>query len=67
MVGEIKFFNKDRFFGFILTDKGDVFFHGKDCQCNPEDLQPGVKVEFEEGTDKRSERLRAEEVRLLEN
>ena len=67
MTGEIKFFNSDRFFGFISTGKGDIFFHGKDCQCDPAELKPGDKVEFEEGVDKRSGKVRAEEVKLLED
>ncbi|MCK4419034.1 cold shock domain-containing protein [Candidatus Aerophobetes bacterium] len=63
--GTIKFFNIDRFFGFIITDKGDVFFHGKDCDFDPAELKPGTKVQFEDGIDKKSERVRAEEVKLI--
>ncbi len=31
--GTVKFFNKDKAFGFITTnDGGDIFFHLNDCQ-----------------------------------
>jgi len=34
--GEVKFFNEERYFGFIKTqDQGDFFFHGNEVMAPP--------------------------------
>lgn len=68
MKGSIKFFDQNRFFGFIIEDGGrEVFVHGKDCLFDPSALDEGVKVSFQEGEDERSGRMRAVKVQLVED
>lgn len=65
--GSVKFFDSNRFFGFIIEDKGkDIFFHGKDCLFEPSNLIEGTQVEFEEEADERDGRMRAVKVSLVE-
>jgi len=57
----------DRGFGFIKPDTGgdDVFFHHSSVASGGFDnLQEGQTVEFEMGRDQRSNKARAENVRL---
>jgi cold shock protein len=52
MTGSIKFYNPTKGFGFIKTDAGsELFFHITNVVegTNPESLQEGVTVTFEEG------------------
>jgi len=49
MTGSIKFFSKDRGFGFLIADDGrDVFFHFTGLQKDQDqnDLKPGASVTF---------------------
>lgn len=67
--GKIKLFNVERGFGFIRRDDHgpDAFIHVKELtRCGIEDIRPGDKVSFELVNDQRSGRLRAADVRLLE-
>ena len=48
--GIVKWFNTDKGFGFIETDKGDLFFHMSALEGTRfEDLSEGQEVEFERG------------------
>lgn len=46
MEGTIKFFNKEKQFGFITSDAGDVFFHESEIRI-AEKLNKGDLVIFE--------------------
>jgi len=47
MKGEVKFFNEERYFGFIRTeDQRDIFFHGNELMAPPLP-QKGDAVTFE--------------------
>ena len=49
-VGTIKKLVADRGFGFIKTDRGDLFFHRSTVQeLQFEELQEGQSVEYTEG------------------
>ena len=45
-VGKIKFYNKDRGFGFIKSDREDFFFHVTDLQDQEYLPQAEDKVRF---------------------
>lgn len=66
MKGKIKFFDEKRFFGFLVTEDKDLFFHGSDFLGDPENLAEGMPVQFEQGEDPKSGRLRAVKVQLIE-
>lgn len=66
--GTIARLNASRGFGFIQPDEAgeDVFFHATSVQdVRFDDLHEGQRVEFERGTDARSGRVRAEQVRVV--
>lgn len=65
--GTIKFFNEDRFFGFITCIGKDYFFHGSDFEGDPSELHGGEKVSFVAGADEKSGREKALEVKVLED
>jgi CspA family cold shock protein len=44
MQGVIKSFSRSNGYGFLDTDKGDIFFHIENCKCRPEH---GKEVEFD--------------------
>lgn len=46
--GTVKFFNKQKGFGFITPESGgkDVFVHMTNIEGNPEGLREGQRVEF---------------------
>lgn len=44
MRGQIKSFSRMKGYGFLTTDKGDVFFHILNCKTKPE---VGKEVEFD--------------------
>lgn len=49
--GTIKFFNKQKGFGFITPDSGgkDLFVHTSNVNGDADSLREGQKVEFVEG------------------
>jgi CspA family cold shock protein len=56
MVGAVKFFNAERGFGFIVPDGGggDVFVHVTAVEdAGLDTLEPGQRIEFEIGTNKK--------------
>ncbi len=46
--GTVKFFNKQKGFGFITPDAGgkDVFVHMTNIESGPDSLKEGQKVEY---------------------
>lgn len=65
-VGTIKFFNNEKGFGFIAPDNGetDVFVHVSALQSGSA-LEKGTKVAYDLGEDRRTGKIRAENVRIL--
>jgi len=65
--GTVKFFNKQKGFGFIAPDNGgkDLFVHINHVQGDAESLREGSKVEFVEGAGRKGPE--ATEVTLLSN
>ncbi|WP_349963358.1 cold-shock protein [Rhizobium sp. ZPR3] len=65
-VGTIKFFNNEKGFGFIAPDNGetDVFVHISALQSGGA-LEKGTKVAYDLGEDRRTGKMRAENVRIL--
>ena len=49
MVGTVKHWNPDRYFGFVVSGGESLFFHGRSVTSDPEDLHTGARVEFERG------------------
>ncbi len=67
-VGTVKFFNANKGFGFITPENGgtDVFVHISSVQRSGlNELYDGQTVEFEIGTDKRSGKSAAQNIRAL--
>lgn len=63
--GTIKKLVSDKGFGFIKTDRGELFFHHSACQgIQFESLREGQEVEFNEGSGPKGPR--AESVTLLD-
>lgn len=64
LVGRVKFFNRDRAFGFIQRDDGNsIFVHGSNVHGGI--LAEGDRVEFLIGTDRKTGKLQAQQVRVL--
>ncbi len=62
--GRIKKLVRDRGFGFIESDRGELFFHRSALEgASFEDLQEGQAVEFTEGSGPKGPR--AENVRVV--
>ena len=53
--GTIKMVNTEKGFGFIIYDKGDIFFHRTEVVDNWKDIEPGLEVEFGIGKGKKGE------------
>jgi CspA family cold shock protein len=66
-IGAVKFYNKDRGYGFLKRDDGqrDIFVHINAVEADCEALEIGQRVTFEEanGTDGR---LQADNVRFVD-
>lgn len=45
--GRVRWFNPVKFYGFLETPAGDVFFHGSAFRGETSDIQPGDEVECE--------------------
>ncbi|WP_320203831.1 cold-shock protein [Agrobacterium rosae] len=65
-LGTIKFFNEEKGFGFITPDGGgqDVFVHVSSVE-QENNLWQGDKVSFGVGQDRRTAKLKVENVRIL--
>lgn len=66
--GVVKFFNKDKGFGFVQPDTGgkDVFVHISSLKkAGIATLDEGDKVEFDTAEDRRTGKLAIDEIRLL--
>lgn len=64
-IGTVKFFNRDKGFGFITPENGgqDVFVHVSAVYGGT--LRDGVKVSYEVGEDRRTGKSKAENVQTL--
>jgi len=64
--GKVKFFAQDKGFGFITPDEGgqDVFVHVS-ALGHGGSLQEGDKVSYDAGQDRKTDKSKAENVRLL--
>jgi len=68
VLGTVKFFNKDKGFGFIAPDDGskDVFVHISAVQkAGLPQLNEGMKVSFASEADPRGRGLQASSLQLL--
>jgi CspA family cold shock protein len=65
--GILKMFNADRGFGFIKPDDGgnDVFEHVSAAERAGIQLQQGMRLGFDEETDRKTGKPRAANLRLL--
>jgi CspA family cold shock protein len=66
--GIIKKWNRERGFGFVRPDAGieDVFVHVKQIAVPVDELSVGQRISFDIGTDPRSGKTRAVDVRLID-
>ena len=65
--GILKFFKSDRGFGFITPDDGgnDVFVHVSTAERAGIQLRAGMRLGFDEETDRKTGKPRAGNLRLL--
>ena len=65
--GTITRWLRDRGFGFISSDGGEVavFVHVRNVVDRGDELQPGQRVQFELGINSRNGKPEAREVRLI--
>ncbi len=64
MTGIVKWFSKDKGYGFICQDDGgDIFVHISDIQEEPKILLDGQAVEFE--LEKGARGLKAKDVKVV--
>jgi cold shock CspA family protein len=47
MEGRIRHWNAEKFYGFIQTGAQSVFFHGKSVIGGADDIQEGMRAQFE--------------------
>ena len=65
-IGRVKFFNEERGFGFIRQDDGhSIFVHGSNVHGGM--LAEGDRVEFLIGTDRKTGKLQAHSVRVVQS
>jgi len=64
--GTVKFFNNEKKFGFIQPDdgRGDVFVHVTGLAPDMPLPTEGMRVVFEEGTDRKTGKSKAVNVRM---
>jgi cold shock protein len=65
--GIVKFFLEDKGYGFIERDDGgDLFVHISEVDENVDTLAKGQRVSFEEGASRRTGKLEARKVTVIE-
>jgi cold shock protein len=65
--GVVKFFREDKGYGFIERDQGgDLFVHISVVDGNVDTLVRGQRVAFEEGANRRTGKLEAKNVTVIE-
>jgi cold shock protein len=65
--GVVKFFREDRGYGFIERDQGgDLFVHISGVDGTVDTLVRGQRVAFEEGANRRTGKLEAKNVTVIE-
>ena len=65
--GIVKFFLEDKGYGFIeRDDSGDLFVHISEVDENVDTLAKGQRVSFEEGASRRTGKLEARKVTVIE-
>lgn len=65
--GKLKKFFSDKGYGFIQSQKGDIFFHMSDSEdLDINSLREGITLSYEESKDARSGKTKAANVRIEE-
>jgi CspA family cold shock protein len=65
--GELKKFFSDKGYGFIQSQKGDIFFHMSDSEdLDINSLREGITLSYEESKDLRSGKTKAANVTIEE-
>lgn len=65
-LGTIKLFKRDKGYGFITNEGGDIFFHINDCEGISEaQLSPGAQVEYQITTDPKNNKKRASKIKVV--
>ena len=63
--GELKKFFSDKGYGFIQSQKGDIFFHMSDSEdLDINSLREGITLSYEESKDARSGKTKAANVTI---